>query len=213
MAAGAGGTEGGTVAIPYGARPDGETAAGARGDETAVLVAGRRGGTSRSDAARRCDGDRRPRILLACRARPAHIPRLPAGPRIPEVVLSVRSSALRWLAATHRVRDGDIFTSRLYPAEQSWTGRAAWWVQLPVHRLEALGAGAVHLVLQTSADRPAFHYLRLPAAVLRDNLAGLDLPGDGRMVSLFLSAEPGTRFRDERGAAQLDLSPFLVTAP
>ena len=144
---------------------------------------------------------------------PARIPRLSARGRILEVVLSVRSSALRWLAATHRVRDGDIFTSRLYPAEQSWTGRAAWWVQLPVHRLEALGAGAVHLVLQAAPDRPAFHYLRLPAAVLRDNLTGLDLPGDGRMVSLFLSAEAATRFRDERGAARLDLSPFVVTAP
>ena len=138
---------------------------------------------------------------------------VPARRPIPEVLLSVRSSALRWLAATHRVRDGDIFTSRFYPAEQSWTGRAAWWVQLPVHRLEALGAGAVHLVLQAVPDRPEFHYLRLPAAVLRDNLAGLDLPGDGRMVSLFLSAEPATRFRDERGTAQLDLSPFLLTAP
>jgi hypothetical protein len=86
-------------------------------------------------------------------------------------------------------------------------------VQLPVHRLEALGAGAVHLVLQASPDRAEFHYLRVPAAVLRDNLAGLDLPGDGRMVSLFLSAESAARFRDERGAAQLDLSPFLVSAP
>ena len=86
-------------------------------------------------------------------------------------------------------------------------------MQLPVHRLEALGAGAVHLVLQAVPDRPAFHYLRLPAAVLRDNLAGLDLPGDGRMVSLFLSAEPATRFRDERGSAHLDLAPFLLTAP
>ena len=150
---------------------------------------------------------------------PAHAgrPRFPAhvrGERLtPEVSLSVRSSALRWLAATHRVRDGDIFTSRLYPAEQSWTGRDAWWVQLPVHRLEALGAGHVHLVCQAAPDRMEFHYLRVPAAMLRDNLAGLDRPGDGRMVSLFLSAEPATRFRDERGSAQVDLAPFLHTAP
>jgi hypothetical protein len=136
-----------------------------------------------------------------------------AGRLTSEVVLSVRSSALRWLAATHRVRDGDIFTSRFYPAAQSWTGRDAWWVQLPVHRLEALGAGAVHLVCQAAPDRTEFHYLRVPAAVLRDNLAGLDRPDDGRMVSLFLSAEPATRFRDERGSAHLDLAPFLLAVP
>lgn len=69
--------------------------------------------------------------------------------------------------------------------------------------------GAVHLVLQAASDRTAFHYLRVPAAFLRHNLAGFDMPGDGGMVSLFLSAEPATRFRDERGAAHLDFAPFV----
>lgn len=107
------------------------------------------------------------------------------------------------------MRDGDIFTSKLYPAAQSWTGADAWWVQVPVHRLDALGAGAIHLVLQAAAGANRFHYLQVPAAFLRDNLAGLDVPGDGRTVSLFLSAEPATRFRDERGSAHLDLAPFV----
>lgn len=107
------------------------------------------------------------------------------------------------------MRDADIFTSKFYPAEQSWTGEAAWWVQIPVHRLEALGDGAVHLVCQAGGAQPGFHYLRVPAAFLRDNMAGVDRPGDGRMVSLFLSAEPATRFRDERGSAHLDFAPFV----
>lgn len=132
--------------------------------------------------------------------------------------MTIRSSALRWLAATHGVRDGDIFTSRHYPAAQSWTGRAAWWVQLPVHRLEALGERPVHLVCQAAPGAPAagagaFHYLRVPARVLRERLAGLDRPGDGTVVSLFLSAEPDGRFRDARGPAQLDLAAYLQPPP
>ncbi len=82
-------------------------------------------------------------------------------------------------------------------------------MQIPVHRIEALGTGAVHLVLQAAEGQAGFHYLRVPAAFLRENLAGVDRPGDGRMVSLFLSAEPGTRFRDERGTAHLDFAPFV----
>ena len=193
-----------TVAIAYAATSDGETAAVARGDEPAAAKAERASGgcgVAPAAAARACWTSASPRT----RPRAARL--------TPEVSLSVRSSALRWLAATHRVRDGDIFTSRFYPAEQSWTGRDAWWVQLPVHRLEALGAGDVHLVCQAAPDRTEFHYLRVPAAVLRDNMEGLDLPGDGRMVSLFLSAEPATRFRDERGSAQLDLAPFVRPTP
>lgn len=130
--------------------------------------------------------------------------------------MSVRSAALRWLASAHGVRDGDIFTSRYYPAAESWTGREAWWVQVPVHRVEALGAGVVHLVCEAApgaAGRPgarAFHYLRVPAAYLRARLADLDRPGDGRVVSLFLSAEPGARFRDERGAGRVAFAEFAV---
>lgn len=127
--------------------------------------------------------------------------------------MTIRGSALRWLATTHGVRDGDIVTSRFYPAAQSWTGRDAWWVQVPVHRLEALGTGVIHVVCQAAPSSPDFHYLRVPADHLRANLAGLDMPGDGRMVSLFLSAEPATSFRDERGPAHLELRQFLRARP
>jgi hypothetical protein len=123
--------------------------------------------------------------------------------------VTVRSSALRWLAAAHGVRDGDIFTSRFYPAAQSWTGRDAWWVQVPVHRLKALGTRPVHLVCEAGPGRAGFHYLRVPAAFFCENLAGFDVPGDGATVSLFLSAEPDTRFRDERGPAHVEFGPFL----
>ena len=125
--------------------------------------------------------------------------------------MTIRSTALRWLALTHRVRDGDVFTSKFYPAAQSWTGADAWWVQLPVHRIEASGERDLHLVLQAAPDRAEFHYLRVPVAFLRDHLAGLDRPGDGRMVSLFLSALPDARFRDERGEAGIDFAPFVRT--
>ena len=126
--------------------------------------------------------------------------------------MTIRSSALRWLASTHGVRDADIFTSRLYPSEQSWTGRAAWWVQIPVHRVQAIGAGAVHVVCERGPGGRDFHYLRIPGAYLREHHADLDAPDDGRALSLFLSAEAETRFRDERGPGRLDFAPFEVTS-
>ena len=127
--------------------------------------------------------------------------------------MTIRSRALRWLAARHRVRDGDIVTSRYYPAAESWTGRDAWWVQVPVHRVRALGAsGAVHVVCEAGPGSPEFHYLRIPASFLRERLAELDTPGDGRMVSLFLSAEPETLFRDERGAGKVEFGEFVREA-
>lgn len=123
--------------------------------------------------------------------------------------MTIRSQALRWLAGTHGVRDGDIFTSQYYPAARSWTDRDAWWVQVPVHRINAPGERDVHLVLQVAPEHARFYYLRIPAAFLRQHMSGLDAPGDGRMVSLFLSADPGHLFRDERGGAQLDFRQFL----
>jgi hypothetical protein len=121
----------------------------------------------------------------------------------------VRAVALRWLAQQHGVRDADIFTSRYYPAAESWTGRAAWWVQLPVSRINALGGGSVHVVCEAGPNESGYHYLRVPAPFLREHLESLDRPGDGRMVSLFLSADRETRFRDERGPGGVDFAPFL----
>jgi len=127
--------------------------------------------------------------------------------------VSLRATALRWLAQHHRVRDADIFTSRFYPAAESWTGRDAWWVQIPVARIEALGAGVVHVVCEAEPGARGFHYLRVPAAFLRQHLDALDRPGDGRVVSLFVSAEPATRFVDERAAGRLSLAAFAQPAP
>ena len=132
--------------------------------------------------------------------------------------MTIRATALRWLSIHHRVRDGDIFASRYYPAAESWTGSAAWWLQLPVHRIDAPGDRVFHLLCEApnapdAPNTPGFHYLRVPAAFLRSNLEGLDRPGDGRMVSLFLSAEPDSRFRDERGHARLDFAQFLQPPP
>ena len=123
--------------------------------------------------------------------------------------MSVRATALRWLATHHRVRDADIFTSRFYPAAESWTGRDAWWVQIPVARLVALGDGAVHVVCEAEPGGRGYHYLRIPAAFLRDHLDALDRPGDGRVVSLFLCADPAARFVDERGSGRLSLAEFV----
>ena len=123
--------------------------------------------------------------------------------------MTIRKAALRWLSLTHRVRDGDIFTSRYYPAAESWTGRDAWWVQIPMHRVEAPGERFIHVVCESPQAAGAFHYLRVPAHFLRTHLDVLDRPGDGSVISLFLSAEPDTRFRDERGAG-LGFGEFLV---
>ena len=130
--------------------------------------------------------------------------------------MTIRKSALRWLATHHRVRDADIFTSRFYPAAESWTGRDAWWLNIPVHRVEAPGERDFHLLCEApdeAPNAPSFHYLRVPASFLRAHLDGLDRPGDARTVSLFLSAEPDSRFHDERGPARLDFTPFLQPPP
>lgn len=123
--------------------------------------------------------------------------------------MSLRAVALRWLATTHGVRDADIFTSRFYPAAESWTERDAWWVQIPVARINALGDGAVHLVFEAASGGKAFHYLRVPAAFLREHLDTLDRGEDGRVVSLFLSADPGNRFADERGVGRVSFARFV----
>lgn len=65
------------------------------------------------------------------------------------------------------------------------------------------------MVCQAAPERATFHHLAMPAALLKRSMNGLATPGDGTMVSLFLSTEAATRFQGQRGTARIGFGQFL----
>ena len=122
--------------------------------------------------------------------------------------MGTRKDALAWLNRNGAIVDGEIFTSKFYIPSQSWTGKNAWWIQIPLKRLQPKQGLLIHILCQSSPGSSEFHYLKIPADYLLENLHGMALMGE-KMINLFLSAEPENLFQDERGNGRIWFNQFF----
>src|SRR5438128_4090609 len=98
--------------------------------------------------------------------------------------MSIRPDALRWLASNYGVHSGAIYTSKLFEPNESWTGRHAWWFQIPVDRIQAGMDTDIHLVCQRAANKTAFHYLKVPVKYIREQLQKMYILDNGKYFSI-----------------------------
>jgi hypothetical protein len=118
--------------------------------------------------------------------------------------MTIRTEALRWLAS-RRIHGGHVVTSKRYAPDESWTGEKAWWVQIPA---EAVRQGHdIHVVCEADAGPTRFHHLRVPADFLLEHLDYFATIGVDK-INLFLSAEAGHEFEDQRGPGRISFAAF-----
>ncbi|HEX6574319.1 MAG TPA: hypothetical protein VF042_05050 [Gemmatimonadaceae bacterium] len=119
--------------------------------------------------------------------------------------MNIRSEALNWLQQKGVSRTGcQVLTSKRYLPGESWTKEKAWWVWVP---LSAIRAGkTILIVCQAERQSSNFRLLEVPAEFFKKHLAGFAERDD--KLNLFLSAEPGREFREERGSGKLSLALF-----
>jgi hypothetical protein len=123
---------------------------------------------------------------------------------------TVKSEAVAWLAANFGVKSRTTYASKFYAPEKSWTKRAAWWLEIPASALRSPDSSEVHLLCQKAPHGTDFHCLKVPVGFLRANLPRLAVR-ERDQVSLFLSAEPGDAFVDQRGRGRVNFIDFLVS--
>jgi hypothetical protein len=122
--------------------------------------------------------------------------------------MTIRSDAIKWLAA-RGVTGGHVVTSKLYGPDESWTKEKAWWIPVP---LSAIQAGkTIHIVCEAADPGRRFHHLQVPAAFFEQRLRDFAGIGDDK-INLFLAAEPGMEFQDQRGPGKVSLARFEVGA-
>ncbi len=121
--------------------------------------------------------------------------------------MSIRREVKGWLSLQGVAVADVLYTSKLYVPSASWTGAHAWWIQVPVDRLEA--GGLIGFALEGEGKTARFRYLEVPTAFLREHLSSFGMIGE-RSINLFLSAEPGELLVDQRGSGHVDFSPFEI---
>jgi len=123
--------------------------------------------------------------------------------------MSIRSTAVQWLKNAHGVDSGIICTSKFYIPGESWTKKAAWWIEIDKLVVEESPLQKVHFLCEKEPGERDFHYLQLPGSYLLENQKELYIRSNNR-YSMFLSAEQGNLFQDERGKGAVTFGQFLV---
>ena len=121
--------------------------------------------------------------------------------------MPIRTEAIQWLAS-RRIFGGYVVTSKRYAPHESWTMEKAWWIQIPSEAVRS--GGEIHIVCQADVGTKPFHHLRVPATFFVEHLDQFATMADDT-INLFLSAEEGHEFEDQRGPGRVSLAAFEQT--
>jgi hypothetical protein len=101
--------------------------------------------------------------------------------------------------------------SKYYPAETSWTKTPAWAFEIPVSEfIDAKENSVIELRCECEIKKDPPYILLVPEAFLASNLESFYLRDDIQKISLFLSAETATWFRELRGGGGVEFYEFLI---
>ncbi len=118
--------------------------------------------------------------------------------------MTLRADALRWLAA-RKVQGGHVVTSKRYAPDESWTKEKAWWIQVPAAAVRE--GKTIHIVCETEPGAKSFRHLQVPAEFFQEHLDAFATIGDDK-INLFLSADEGIEFEDQRGPGHVSFAQF-----
>lgn len=110
--------------------------------------------------------------------------------------------------ALGREPSGAVAVSKYFRAEESWTGKATWWFDLPIKKVKNNRRGIYYLL--GKKRKSGFVVLKAPNMFLIDNLKKFETRYRGN-IRLHLVAEDKNRLVDERGQGRVDFSRFELT--
>ena len=122
--------------------------------------------------------------------------------------MSLRDDGLKWLREHYGPPVGPVRVSKYYQADESWNEKPVWWFEFPESTLMEHTSKCIHFLCQQVGMAEPFTHLRVPIDWLRERRQELYIRQD-KGVSIYLSAEDGTLYREMRGTGKLDFSEFL----
>lgn len=118
--------------------------------------------------------------------------------------MTLRADALRWLA-DRKVAGGHVVTSKLYAPDESWTRETAWWIQVPAAAIK--NGETIHILCEAVPGTKKYRHLAVPAEFFQQHLDDFAMIGEDK-INLFLSADEGLEFEDQRGPGRVSFADF-----
>ncbi|HMJ46561.1 MAG TPA: hypothetical protein VK498_04495 [Ferruginibacter sp.] len=124
--------------------------------------------------------------------------------------MTITSKARSWFSSHHKQPpNSKTYTSKFYTPGESWSKAKVWWIEIPLTTINQNDIEFVNLICQKKPNNENnFHYLKVPVHFLRDNMQNFHVRQE--KISLYLSAEPGQLFKEERGHGNVHFDQFLV---
>ena len=123
---------------------------------------------------------------------------------------TIRKNAIGWFRSKFQIENGEIYTSKFYTPNESWSNSRVWFFQIPIEIIYSPVAKKIHLICENHMKGESFIYLRVSSLFFLKNLSLLDVDQKEKVVRIYLSAEAVNMFTEVRGKGKVEFKTFLV---
>jgi hypothetical protein len=123
---------------------------------------------------------------------------------------NIRKAALDWFGKKYECASGEIFTSKFYTPQESWSNSRVWFFQIPLEIAYSQPIKSIHLLCENHLSGDAFVYLKITSLFLLKNLNSFDVSPKEKVVRIYLSAEAVDMFTEVRGKGKVDFKKFRI---
>jgi hypothetical protein len=123
---------------------------------------------------------------------------------------TIRKDALDWFKSKFGIVSGEIYTSKFYTPEESWSNSRVWFFQIPVEVIYSPVSQKIHLLCENHLNGESFIYLKINSLFFLKNLKSFDVDQKEKVVRIYLSAEAVNMFMEVRGKGKIDFKAFRI---
>ena len=123
---------------------------------------------------------------------------------------TIRKNALDWFRSNFQKESGEIYTSKFYTPQESWSNSRVWFFQIPTEIIYSPVAKKIHLLCENHLKGEPFIYLKVSSLFLLKNLNSLDVDQKEKVARIYLSAEAVNMFMEVRGKGKVEFKTFVI---
>src|SRR5262245_15310624 len=123
---------------------------------------------------------------------------------------NIRKEALTWFRSKHAIASDEIFASKFYTPQESWSNSRVWFFQIPLDLANSNPHKKFHLLCENHLQGEDFIYLRVSSLFFLKNLNAFDVDHKEKVVRIYLSAESVDMFKEVRGKGKVDFNSFRI---
>ncbi len=123
---------------------------------------------------------------------------------------NIRKTATDWFKNKFQLEGGEIYTSKFYTPQESWSNSRVWFFQIPIEVVNSQPVKKIHLVCENHLEGDSFIYLKTSSLFFLKNFNSFDADPKEKVIRIYLSAEAVNMFTEVRGEGKVDFKSFRV---